>query len=52
MSRELDQNGSLKPGGRLSPEVKPDIFSWVVDSTRRTASLTAAATVQNAEKEE
>src|SRR5690606_17110597 len=37
------QNGILKPGGSCMPEVMPDIFSWLLASTLRTASLTAAA---------
>src|SRR5437868_6305573 len=38
------QNGSLNPAGRPSPAVMPLIFSAMVDSTRRAASLKAAAT--------
>src|SRR5690606_2141436 len=37
------QKGSLMPGGNPSPPVSSAIFSCVVDSTRRTASLNAAA---------
>src|SRR5690606_20838672 len=42
--RPAAQNGSFMPGGRFSPAVTLDIFSWVAASTLRTASLSAAAT--------
>src|SRR5438105_5918861 len=38
------QKGSLKPGGSPRPAVMPLIFSAMVDSTLRAASLKAAAT--------
>src|SRR5258708_20608064 len=38
------QNGSLNPAGRPSPAVMPLIFSAIVASTLRAASLNAAAT--------
>src|SRR3954465_3348467 len=38
------QNGSLKPAGSPRPAVMPPIFSAMVDSTLRAASLKAAAT--------
>jgi hypothetical protein len=40
----LTQNGILKPGGRRSPDIKDDMRCWLSVSTRRTASLMAAAT--------
>ena len=43
-SHHSAQNGSLNPGGIGMPAVRPPIFSWVVASTRRTASFIAAAT--------
>src|SRR5690554_557017 len=37
------QNGILKPGGMPMPDTMPDILSFWLASTRRTASFTAAA---------
>src|ERR1700722_26165 len=36
------QNGSFMPGGRLSPDMRPEYFSWLRAAIFRTASLTAA----------
>src|SRR5690606_34925635 len=40
----VHQNGNFMPGGRGRPAVTEDIFSWLVASALRRASLKAAAT--------
>src|SRR6202021_4196856 len=40
--RRVFQNGSFMPGGRLSPDMRPEYFSWLRAAILCTASLMAA----------